>query len=72
MPQGSMRSAFENISIEDKIIAEQLYIYIYIYIYIHTNKKEIRKTVGFITSTEKGHGTKQWKEAEVLEYYNII
>ena len=22
-------------------------------------------------STEKGRGTKEWKEAEVLEYYNV-
>ena len=42
--------------------------YIYIYINIHTNKKETRKTVGLLISTEKGHGIKEWKEAE---YYNV-
>ena len=44
-----------------------IYIYIIIHVYIYTNKKESRKTVGLLISTEKGHGTKEWKEAE---YYN--
>ena len=33
--------------------------YIYIYVYIHTNKKEARKTVDLLISTEKGYGTKE-------------
>ena len=38
-------------------------------IYIHTIKKETRKTVGLLISTEKYHGMKEWKEGE---YYNVV
>ena len=41
----------------------------YIYIYIHTKKGKVKNSLSFFfLSTEQGHRTKEWKEAEVLEY----